>query len=109
MLEKTNTLITKLVVNEKKMLENLEVTGGHIYSQKLLLELIKKGMTRMDAYDVVQAVSLKSAESGESFKKLVMTNDGIVKVLSRDAIENCFRPEQHLKHVDTIFKKIGLS
>ncbi|MBU0683307.1 MAG: adenylosuccinate lyase [Candidatus Omnitrophota bacterium] len=108
MLSKVATLIEKLVVNESKMLENIGATKGLIYSQCLLLELIKKGATRMDAYDIVQLLALKAHKADKEFKVFVQASEDVKKYMSQDEIENCFKLEYHLRHVDTIFKRAGI-
>ncbi|MFH1665493.1 MAG: adenylosuccinate lyase [Candidatus Omnitrophota bacterium] len=108
MLDKAAALITNLVVNEGRMLENIGATKGVIYSQRLLLELIRKGATRMDAYDTVQAISLEHYEKGGQFKDRVMENKKVQKYLSKAEIEDCFELGYHLKHVDKVFRNIGL-
>lgn len=108
MLDKAQDLIDRLVVNEKKMLENIELTGGLIYSQRLLLELIKKGAERMEAYDIVQSLALKTQGSSKTFKVLVKESKDVRSYMSGEEIEDCFKLDYHLKHVDAIFKKIGI-
>ncbi len=108
MLDKATKLVEKLVVNEDRMLENMGATKGLVYSQHVLLELIKKGATRVDAYDIVQELSLKSHEHGREFKDLLLESEKIKKYLSEKEIEDCFSLDYHLRHIDSIFKKIGL-
>ena len=108
MLEKAKGLVSKLVVNEKKMLENLDISKGMVYSQHVMLELIKKGATRMEAYDIVQEASLDAYKTEENLKDLLLRNDKIDKFMSKDEIEDCFSLEYHLRHIDKIFKNIGL-
>jgi adenylosuccinate lyase len=108
MLDKAITLVDKLVVNEGKMRSNMDETGGMIYSQRIMLELINKGATRMEAYDVVQSVALESYESKETFEEAASKNEEMKKYLSSDEIKDCFDLEYHLKNVDKIFKNIGL-
>jgi len=107
-LDKTTKLIEKLVVNENKMLENIGITRGLIYSQHLLLELIKKGVTRVEAYDIVQQLSLKAIAEGKEFEAVVAASDQVKKHLKPEEIKNCFSLEYHLKRVDEVFGKIGL-
>ena len=108
MLAKTKDLIEKLVVNEDKMLANTEVTGGVIHSQRIMLELIKKGATRMESYDIVQAAALKSYETGKSFEETLISGGGIKKYMSDEEAKKCFDIKYHARHIDTIFKNIGL-
>jgi len=108
MLDKAKTLISSLIVNEKRMLENIGATGGLIYSQRLLLEFIKKGATRMEAYDTVQDLALKAQQQGRGFKEFVLSSGKVREYLSDGEIEDCFRIEYHLRHIDAIFRRIGL-
>ena len=108
MLAKTKDLIEKLVVNEDKMLANTEVTGGVIHSQRIMLELIKKGATRMESYDIVQAAALKSYETGKSFEETLISGGGIKKYMSDEEAKQCFDIKYHARYIDTIFKNIGL-
>lgn len=108
MLDKATKVISRLVVNKKKMLENIDTTGGLIYSQRLLLELIKKGATRKEAYEIVQVLALEADAKDKNFKALVLASEKVKELMSGSEIEDCFRLEYHLKHIDTIFRKIGL-
>ncbi|MFH1798371.1 MAG: adenylosuccinate lyase [Candidatus Omnitrophota bacterium] len=108
MLNKAEGLIAKLVVNEKKMLENIGATGGLIYSQRMMLELIKKGATRMEAYEIVQGLALETYKGGKGFEELANASEELKKYLSSDEIKDCFNLDYHLRHIDTIFKNIGL-
>ncbi|MGD2279122.1 MAG: adenylosuccinate lyase [Candidatus Omnitrophota bacterium] len=108
MLDKAKDLVSKLVVNEKKMLENLEISKGMVYSQHVMLELIKKGATRMEAYDIVQEASLVAHKTKKGLKDLLLKNDKMSRYMSQGEIEDCFSLEYHLRHIDKIFKNIGL-
>lgn len=102
MLVKTDYLLKGLVVYEENMLKNLDLTRGLIYSQRLMLELIKKGMSRNEAYDLVQNLSLRCWQTGESLKDLSLKN---ITVLSKEEIENIFDSQYYIKHVDEIYKR----
>ena len=108
MLAKAKTLVSKLVVNEEKMLDNMDISEGLVYSQHIMLELIKKGATRMEAYDIVQTAALEASKSGKNFKTLMLHNEKMKEFMSREEIENCFSLDYHLRHIDRIFKNIGL-
>jgi adenylosuccinate lyase len=108
MLSKMAPLVSRLVVNEDKMAANMELSKGLVYSQHVMLELIKKGATRMEAYDIVQAASLKAYETGKNFKELLLENENMKKYMPESEIENCFSLDYHLRHIDKIFKNIGL-
>ncbi|MFH1877328.1 MAG: adenylosuccinate lyase [Candidatus Omnitrophota bacterium] len=108
MLDKAGKLIKKLVVNEDKMMENIGATKGLIYSQRIMLELIKKGATRMESYDIVQAAALESYRTGEGFREIIVKSGDMRKYLSEKEIKDCFSLEYHTRHIDKVFKNIGL-
>lgn len=108
MLSKAEELIVNLEVNEEKMLSNMEVSRGLVYSQHIMLELIKKGATRLEAYDLIQGAALECHSGRKTFKELVLKDAGVKKYLSEKEIENCFSLEYHLRHIDRIFKSAGL-
>ena len=108
MLLKTKTLVEKLVVNEDKMLENIGATKGLVYSQCLLLELIRGRATRMEAYDIVQSLALKAANDNKEFKSFAQKSLEVKKYMAPEKIENCFKLEYHLRSIDDIFKRAGI-
>ena len=108
MLAKTKDLVEKLVVNEDKMLQNMGISKGLVYSQHVMLELIKRGATRMEAYDIIQGASLEAYKGKTEFKDLLLGSAEVEKYMTKEEIENCFSLEYHLRHIDTIFKNIGI-
>ncbi len=108
MLKKAVVLIEKLVVNEGKMLENIGYTKGIVYSQHIMLELIKKGATRLESYDIIQKAALKAYETGEEFKDILMSDENMKKYMTTKEIENSFSLDYHMRHIDAAFKNIGL-
>lgn len=108
MLEKFTNIISKLIVNPEKMMDNIELSKGLVFSQRVLLELIKKGLTRLDAYNLVQRSAMNARESGEHFKNVLLRNGRLREFLTEDEIDKCFEIEYHLKHVNKIFKKAGI-
>jgi adenylosuccinate lyase len=108
MLTKMAGLVNRLVVNEQRMKENLYKTKGIIFSQRVLLELIKKGLTRTEAYDIVQEAALSMKRDDVFFEEALKRNGSVRNVMGPKAIEDCFDLEYHTKHVDRIFKKVGI-
>lgn len=109
MLNKMIGIIDKLVIYPDRMLQNMEKTRGIIFSQRVLLELINKGLTRQEAYDIVQRCAMSlSNEEGPDFKQILLSEEEIRKYLSGAEIEACFDLRYHLKYVDRIFKKVGI-
>ena len=108
MLNRFNRILTNLDVFPETMLKNMDKTYGLIYSQRLLLKLIDEaGLSREDAYDMVQKLTTRSWNEGISFRKLVEDSQ-IMNYLSEDDVADAFDYHYHLRHVDEIFKKVGL-
>ncbi|MBN2453181.1 MAG: adenylosuccinate lyase [Candidatus Omnitrophica bacterium] len=108
MLNKFMDIVSHLVVNEERMLENLNKSGGIVFSGKLLLELIDKGLTRNEAYDKVQAVAFTAKRNNIGFRDALLNDDGIRSVLSIGTIEDIFDFKYHVKNVDRIFRQVGI-
>lgn len=94
---------------------NLERTGGLVFSQRVLLALVDKGMTREDAYRLVQGEAMAAwaeyglpAQESTTFAARIRAHPAVRERLSDDEIEACFDPMYHLRHVDTIFRRLGL-
>lgn len=106
MLHRFTGLVDSLVVNSDRMLVNLNMTKGIIFSQKLLLRLIDKGMSREDAYIVVQRNAMKAWQEDIEFK-LLLLDDAEVKVyLTSEDIEDIFKFENFLQHIDFTFDRV---
>lgn len=101
-------IVKELTVFPENMRKNMERTFGLIYSQRVLLQLIDKGLKREEAYDCVQSLAMQAWEEQRPFRPLVEQNELIRKTLSDDEIEQCFDYQYHLAHVDTIFQRLGL-
>ncbi|WP_088103331.1 adenylosuccinate lyase [Halalkalibacter urbisdiaboli] len=108
MLNRFGNIVKNLTVFPENMKRNMTRTYGLIYSQRVLLSLIDKGMVREEAYDLVQPKAMEAWEKGIQFRELVEAEDRITSVLSKEEIEECFDYNHHMKHVDTIFTRVGL-
>lgn len=108
MLNRFSNVIKKLTVFPENMKRNIDKTYGVIFSQRVLLSLIDKGLAREDAYAVVQPLAMQAWESETSFKQLVSENETITKHITTDEIDACFDYTYHLKNVDQIFERIGI-
>lgn len=97
-----------LRVYPDRMRHNLELTGGLVFSEAMLLALIGKGLTREAAYRLVQRHAMRAWESGEPFKPLLLADPEISQHLSPDEVESCFDLSYHLRHLDDIFARVGL-
>ena len=108
MLSKTTNLIEKLLVYPDAMLANLNKTGGLIFSQKVMLALVEKGVLREDAYKWVQRNAMARWLEGADFKTNITNDEDVKKYLSPQDIEACFDPKAMLHHIDTIMARFGL-
>jgi adenylosuccinate lyase len=106
LLDRTATLIEKLVVYPDRMKQNLELTHGLIYSGELLLVLVAKNVTREDAYRWVQRNAMRVWDEGGTFKEKVLSDEDIQKALSANEIEHVFDSSRLLQNVDRIFKRV---
>lgn len=109
MLVRFGNIVKNLTVFPENMKRNMERTFGLIYSQRVLLSLIDKGMTREQAYDLVQKRAMQAWEEQRSFKDLVSLDEMITSTLTAAEIDECFNYNYHLKHVDGIFERLGLN
>lgn len=108
MLNRFTNVVKNLTIYEEQMRENIFKTYGVIFSQRVLLSLIDQGMTREEAYNVVQPLAMKAWEEKTDFKQLVAKDPVIQATLSPEQIDDCFDYTYHLKNIDRIFAKIGL-
>lgn len=108
MLNRFTNVVKNLTIYEEQMRENIFKTYGVIFSQRVLLSLIDQGMTREEAYNVVQPLAMKAWEEKTDFKQLVAKDPVIQATLSPEQIDDCFDYTNHLKNIDRIFAKIGL-
>ena len=89
-------------------MKNVELTRGLIFSQRIMLELAKKGLTREEAYSHVQTAAMNCWKNKTDFKGEICKDKKVVELLGKDVIENSFDLKNHFKNVDAIFKKVGL-
>ncbi|RIO89804.1 adenylosuccinate lyase [Staphylococcus gallinarum] len=107
-LNRFTNIVDRLTVYEDNMKANIDKTFGLIYSQRVLLALINKGMAREAAYDSVQPKAMESWQTKTPFRTLIEQDDAITSQLSKEELDECFNPEYHLNQVDTIFERAGL-
>ncbi|MCX5832019.1 MAG: adenylosuccinate lyase [Deltaproteobacteria bacterium] len=106
MLHRFAGLVDKLLVYPERMLANLEMTHGVIFSQLVLLQLVAKGMSREEAYAIVQRQAMNSWESGRNFKDLLTGDAAVSSYLGPQELAAIFQNENFVKHVDFIFERI---
>jgi adenylosuccinate lyase len=106
MLYRCTGLIENLVVYPENMLKNLNLMRGLVFSQRVLLELARKGASRENAYSLVQRNAMKVWEEGKDFKEELLADSEVRSYLSSEEINNAFDLAYHFKHVDTIFTRV---
>lgn len=90
------------------MIRNMGSTFGLIFSQRVMLKLIEKGMTREQAYDLVQPKTAYSWDNQVDFKPLLEADEEVTSLLTQEEIDELFNPSYYTKRVDEIFNRIGL-
>lgn len=105
LLSKTTNLIDKLMVYPERMLRNLNLTGGLVFSGQLLLDLAEAGMLREDAYRAVQSLAMKAWKEDLVFRDLVAADPQINALLSPERIESAFDVQRRLANVPAIFER----
>jgi adenylosuccinate lyase len=99
-------VIDRLVVYPETMLKNMNKFRGLIHSQRILLALTQKGVSREDSYSLVQRNAMKVWEQGKDFQEELLADADVRKALSEAEIAELFDLGYHTKHVDTIFKRV---
>ena len=106
--KKFTNIIDKLLVYPEAMMANMNKTGGLIYSQRLLLAIVDKGVLREDAYQWVQRNAMKRWMAGEDLRTNVEKDPDITRYLTKEEIDACFDYKWFLRNVDMIFARFGL-
>jgi adenylosuccinate lyase len=106
MLQKTTNLIDTLLVYPKRMKLNLESTGGLVFSGQLLLDLVEHGLSREDAYRLVQSHAMRAWKEGLNLRELVLNDVEITRHVPRAQIERAFDLKRQLKNIDKIFARV---
>lgn len=105
---KLTNLLDKLLVYPEAMMENLNKTGGLIFSQRIMLAVVSKGVLREDAYKWVQRNAMARWLKGEDFRTNVEKDPDITKYLTKEEIDNCFDYQWFLRNVDMIMARFGI-
>lgn len=108
MLNRFGRIVKNLTVFPENMKRNMDKTFGLIYSGRVLLKLIDTGMSREEAYDLVQPYTAKAWDEQTQFRPLLESDATIMSRLSKEDLDDAFDYHWHLKHIDDIFKRVGL-
>ena len=109
MTKEMTDLVKHLLVYPDNMKRNMNIYGGVIFSQRVLLTLVEKGMSREEAYAIVQSCAHQAWNTpGGHFQTLIEQNEQVNQHLSSQEIQTCFDPQNHLKHLDTVYQRLGI-
>jgi adenylosuccinate lyase len=106
MLHRFSGMMENLRVYPEQMQKNLELLGGVVNSQRILLELARRGMDRQAAYVIVQRNAMRMYEQGVSFRASLLDDQDLLKVMTPAEIEDCFSTGYHTRHMDDIFQRV---
>lgn len=101
-------VINNLVIFPNNMLKNINCTNGAIYSQRVLSALIEHGLSREEAYDLIQPLAMKAIQEGIPFIESLSNNKKVMDVISKEQLDACFDNNYYLKHTDFIYKRLNL-
>ncbi|MCD5406854.1 MAG: adenylosuccinate lyase [Desulfotomaculum sp.] len=108
MLKKMIDVISNLLVYPEKMKHNMARTKGLMFSQRTMLALVDKGITREQAYELVQRNAMECWRTGKEFKKLLAADQAVIKLLTVPELDQIFEYSYYLKHIDQIYARFGL-
>ena len=106
MLAKTTSLVDTMFVYPERMRQNLESSGGLVFSGQLLLDLVERGVSREEAYRMVQRHAMRAWQEGRNFRELVLKDKDITRRVPRAQIERAFDLKRQLRNVDKIFARV---
>jgi len=108
MLRTMTQLIKHLVIYPENMQKNLKKTGGLIFSQRVMIELIKAGLTREQAYRLVQKHAMNTWKEGKDFKEALLNDKEVCKLLKPYMINKCFELDYYLRNINVVLKRTGI-
>jgi adenylosuccinate lyase len=108
MLNRFKGILENLVVYPEKMMEDIYLTKGVIFAQRVLYKLIEKGFVREKAYDTVQPIAMKALEEKKQYQDLLKLDETVSSVLTNEEIDECFTLDYYMKNVDYIFNRLNI-
>ncbi len=109
LLWRTAGILDGLRVHPERMRENLDRSHGLVYSQRVLLALTEAGLARQAAYELVQRNAMRAWEERRSFLECLEADPEVTRRLPAEALKACFDPGFYLRHVDEVFRRVGLA
>ena len=107
MLDLFTYVVREMRIYPERMQRNMESQGGVVFSSRVLLALIEKGMAREDAYKIVQTNAMSTWEEGTDFRDLVRSDAQVAELLTRDELQDLFDYQYFIRHVDETFRRVG--
>jgi len=108
MLQKFKTVVDGLAVHVDRIARNITDSRGLVFSERVLLDLVKKGLSRESAYGIVQRNAMKTLESGRGFEDVLLEDAELLRHLTPEELKLCFDMDEHLSKVNLIFERAGL-
>ncbi len=108
MLVRFKSILENLVVYPDKMIEDIYLTRGVIFAQRVLYKLIDKGLVREEAYDTVQPIAMRALEEKTNYQDLLKEDQKVSSLLTNEEIDDCFTLDYYMKNVDFIYKRVGI-
>ena len=108
MLQTMTGVVKGMVIHPDRMRDNLDSTRGVVYSGQVLLALMRHGLSRRQAYELVQRCALEAWRHEQDFTDMLRRDRAITRYLTDGDLKRCVDPQVHLRHVDRIFKRVGL-
>lgn len=108
MLQRFTGILENLVVYPERMIENIYATRGVIFAQRVMNALIGKGLSRENAYDMVQPIAMKAFNENSDYLTLLSESEAVMSHLSKEELESCFTLDYYLKNVEYIFGRVGI-
>ena len=99
-------LVERLTVYPERMLANLALTRGLVFSQAVLLALTEAGLSREEAYEIVQQNAMRTWAGEGDFRELLAQDGRVSRTLSAERLGACFEPRRYLRHVDAIYRRV---
>jgi adenylosuccinate lyase len=106
MIHRLHSILEGMKIYPERMIKNLNLTKGLIYSEGVMLSLIRKGLSRLRAYDLVQRNAMNAWVEGKDFKDQLLSDPEVMEILSPEEIEQSFDPKRDLVHIDEIYERI---
>ncbi len=107
-LVQTLRILQGLQIHPERIVRNLKKAGETIYSQKILLEAVRKGMNREEAYQVIQESAIKSGQNGQSFLSLLLQDEAFARLFTEEELKTLCDPASYNRHTETVFRRLGI-